>query len=477
MNRPDEPNSAPMQCEVLPVILCGGWGTRLWPLSRTGFAKQHVALFEGDSLFQQTLARLTRPPFARPLIIAARDARFMVTEQAAASGVEVELALEPEGRDTLAAVTFAAVLASRRDPKAPVLVLPSDHFVPDAQAFASTVVRAAKLALDGELVIFAVRPTSPATAYGYIVPGAPVVGEARRVDRFVEKPEAEHALALIAEGALWNAGMFCFRPDVALAEIETYAPEALAKVRAAVAAAEIELGALVAGDEFRQTVKTSFDYAVMERTTRAVVLPVDYVWSDLGDWEATWQLSPKDETGVASSGQVVAMDVTNSYIRSEGRLVCALGVDNLAIIETPDAVLVTNLERAQDVKMVVAELESIGRDEARLPQRVQRPWGWYQTVDLGNRFRVKRILVEPGKRLSLQSHHHRAEHWIVVRGTAQVVRGDETLLLSENDSIYLPLGIVHRLGNPGKIPVEIIEIQTGAYLEEDDIVRLKDDFS
>ena len=461
---------------VIPVVLCGGSGTRLWPLSRKEFAKQYVGLLAGQSLFQRALARVKGELFAKPLVIAGMDAHFLVAEQAAAEGIAIDLALEPEGRDTLAAVALAALLAARRDPEATVLVAPSDHLVPDVAAFAEAVGAAARLAARGDLVVFGVRPSEPATAYGYIAPGEPLAEGGHRVHRFVEKPDAEHAVALISDGCLWNAGMFCFRPEVALREIEMYAPETYARVREAVATATADLDATVVGDAFRQAPKISFDHAVMEKTTRAAVLPTDFAWSDIGDWKEAWRLAPKDEAGVARTGAVVAQDVKDSYLRGEDRLVCALGVEGLAVVDTTDAVLVAPIARTQEVKNLVGRLEAEGWPQARTPARVHRPWGWYQTMDRGERFRVKRIQVAPGKQLSLQKHHHRAEHWVVVRGTAEVTRDGDVVLLRENESIYLPLGCVHRLANPGKVPVEIIEVQTGAYLEEDDIVRLEDDF-
>lgn len=461
---------------VIPVVLCGGSGTRLWPVSRREFAKQHVALLDGESLFQRTLARVAGPPFARPLVLAGAGAHFMVAEQAAGIGVAIDLALEPEGRDTLAAVTAAALLAAKRDPEAVVLVTPSDHLVPDVAGFATAVAAAAELAAAGDLVVFGVRPSEPATGYGYVAPGEALTGGGHRVHRFVEKPDAERAVHLIADGCLWNAGMFCFRPDAALREIEAHAPETYARVREAVDGATADLGAVVLGDAFRRAPKISFDHAVMEKTARAAVLATDFAWSDVGDWKEAWRLAPKDDAGVARTGPVVTADVTDSYLRGEDRLVCALGVDGLAVVDTADAVLIAPIARTQEVKALVARLEAEGRPEARTPARVHRPWGWYQTMDRGDRFRVKRIQVAPGKQLSLQKHHHRAEHWVVVRGTAEVTRDGEVVLLRENESIFLPLGTVHRLANPGKIPVEIIEVQTGAYLEEDDIVRFEDDF-
>ena len=293
---------------------------------------------------------------------------------------------------------------------------------------------------------------------------------------FEEKPDSGRAEALIAEGCLWNAGMFAFRADAGLAEIGRLAPHALSVVTRAVQEATMDLGAMRLGSAFATAPKASFDRAIMEKTGRAMVVPADFAWSDVGDWREIWSLAAKDGDGVAREGNVQTLDVRNSYIRSEGRLVCAIGVEGLVVVDTPDAVLVARMDRSQDVKALTDQLRAEGRGEADTPARVHRPWGWYQTVDLGDRFRVKRIQVPPGKQLSLQKHHHRAEHWIVVRGTAEVTRNDEVLTVRENESIYLPAGCVHRLANPGRIPVELIEVQTGAYLEEDDIVRIEDDF-
>lgn len=462
---------------LVPVILCGGRGTRLWPVSRRSFAKQHVPLLGGESPFQRTLRRLRAAGcFETPLVITNAEGRYMAADQARATGVAVELAVEPEGRETLAAVSLAAMLALRRMRDATVLVLPSDHLIPDVAAFAAAA-RAAEVAgANGDLVTFGLAPGGPSTAYGYILPGQSASGGARRVRAFVEKPTAERAKALIAEGCLWNTGMFCFQAEAGLAEIEALAPEGFAAVGRGLDQARSDLGALCLGPSFAEAPRISFDYAVMERTARAVVLPVDLAWSDIGDWREVWALSPRDSHGVAREGPVAAIDVKDSYLRAGERLVCALGVEGLVVVDTPDALLVAGMDRAQDVKEMVARLVEQGRPEACTPARVHRPWGWYQTMDLGDRFRVKRIQVAPGKQMSLQKHHHRAEHWVVVRGTAEVLRDGETLTVRENESVYLPVGCVHRMRNPGRIPVEIIEVQTGAYLEEDDIVRLEDDF-
>ena len=464
--------------QVVPVVLCGGSGTRLWPLSRKDFAKQHVPILGGQSPFQRTLSRLASlPGVGRPIVLTGPVGRFMVAEQAAATSMDVDVVIVPEGRDTLPAIAAAAARVARRDADALVLVLPSDHLIPDTAAFAAAVGQAAQGASDGALVTFGLHPTRPATAYGYIRPGAAVEASGLlRIAAFVEKPNAAHAAALIEEGCLWNAGMFLFRARDGLSEIARLAPEAAAIVEKAVAEAEMDLGALRLAPAFATAPKVSFDYAVMEKTDRGLVAPADFTWSDIGEWREIWLQSPRDTRGVALDGDAVAVDCDDVYLRSENRLICALGVDNLAIVDTPDALLVAPLDRTQEVKGLVTMLAARGRPEATTPARVYRPWGWYQTMDLGDRFRVKRIHVTPGKKLSLQKHHHRAEHWVVVRGTAEVTRDDQVVLVRENESIYLPLGAVHRLANPGRIPVEIIEVQTGAYLEEDDIVRIEDDF-
>jgi mannose-1-phosphate guanylyltransferase/mannose-6-phosphate isomerase len=410
------------------------------------------------------------------MVVTGAGGRFMAADQAAEIGVAADLVIEPEARDTLPAIAAVAELVARRDPDAIALILPSDHLIPDAEAFAAAVARAAAAAAEGALVAFGVTPSAPSTAYGYIRPGDEVAPGVRRVAAFEEKPEAVRAESLIAEGCLWNGGMFCFRAESGRAAIAALAPEVAQAAAAAVDAATEDLGALRLGAAFAEAPKISFDYGVMEKTDRAVVVAADFTWSDIGDWRELWAQSEKDSAGNALEGAAIVRDGRDNYIRADGRLVCALGVEGLAVVDTPDAVLVAPLERTQEVKGLVAALAAEGRAEATTPARVHRPWGWYQTMDLGDRFRVKRIQVSPGKKLSLQKHHHRAEHWVVVRGTAEVTCDGETFVLRENESTFLPLGCVHRLANPGMIPVEIIEVQTGAYLEEDDIVRFEDDF-
>jgi mannose-1-phosphate guanylyltransferase/mannose-6-phosphate isomerase len=462
---------------IIPIVLCGGAGTRLWPVSRRDFAKQHAPILQGASPFRRTLERLAHPCFEAPIVVVGQAGRFLAAEQAAEAGVTVEMLLEPEGRDTAAAIAAAAGLAARRRPDAVAMAFPSDHVIDDLAAFRAAAAAAARAAASGLIATVGVRPDGPATGFGYIRPGAPTAGGARRVAAFVEKPDAARAAALIAEGCLWNAGMFCFRVDALMEEAARLTPATAAAAAEGLAGARDDLGALLLDAAFARAPRVSFDHAVMEKTDRAAVVEAELGWSDVGDWRAVWRRSPRDDAGNAAAGAAVLRDCRDSYVRADGRrLVCALGTEGLAVVDTPDAVLVAPLDRAQEVRALVAELADAGRPEATAPARVRRPWGWHQTVDRGERFRVKRIQVAPGRRLSLQKHHHRAEHWVVVRGAAEVTRDGETLLVRENESVYLPAGCVHRLGNPGRIPVELIEVQTGAYLEEDDIVRLEDDY-
>ncbi len=462
--------------KITPVILCGGSGTRLWPLSRKGFAKQYADLFGEGSTFQQTIARVSDSDlFDMPIVLTGRGERFLVADQARHVGIDVEIILEPEGRDSLAAIAVAAEVAARRDPQTVLIALSSDHLIPDTDAFTAICRKAAEVAKTGRIVVLGVTPDHPAEKFGYIRPG-PFEHGVAKVAAFTEKPDATTAASLIAEGALWNAGMFCFRADVGLAEIAAHAPEVANTVHDALTSSACDLGAEVLGDAFLTAPKTSFDYGVMEKTALASVIEADFAWSDVGDWQELWAASNKDENGLASEGDVVTRNVSRSYIRGESRLICAIDVEGLAIIDTQDALLIAPLDQAQDVKALVGDLTEAGRPEAVEHARVYRPWGWYQTIDQGPRFRVKRIQVDPGKQLSLQMHHHRSEHWTVVTGAAEVTLGDEVTMVNENESVYVPVGTVHRLANPGKIAVALIEVQTGAYLEEDDIVRLDDDF-
>lgn len=461
---------------LVPAILCGGAGTRLWPVSRRDFGKQHAPMLGGPSPFRRTLARVGGEVFAEPIVIGAAASRELLLEQAAEAGRTVQIALEPAGRDTLAAVTLAACLAVRRDPSAIVMVMPSDHLIPGVEAFTRAAEAAARLASDGQIVVLGIAPTEPSTAYGYIARGKPLPAGGHALARFVEKPDAAVAATLIDQGCLWNAGIFCFRADAGLLEIERHAPEALRAVEAAIRDAREEAGLLLLGEAFLEAPRVSFDVAVMERTRQGAVLGADFAWSDIGDWKSVWQQSPRDATGVAREGRVVTRDVSDCYLRSDGRLVCVLGVRDIAVVDTADALLIAPLDRAQEVKAMVAELEAEAAPEALAPVRVSKPWGWYETLELGARFRVKRLVVLPGRQLSLQWHRHRAEHWIVVQGAAEITRGEETWTLHENQTVDLPVGCLHRLRNPGRIDLEVIEVQTGTYLGEDDIVRVDDDY-
>lgn len=462
---------------ITPVIMCGGSGTRLWPLSRRALPKQFVPLVQGKSLLQLTLERAALMG-ARQIIVASEDHRFLVQECVAAAGVQCTLLLEPVARNTAAAMAAAALNVAT---DTLLLFLPADHHIPDPVTFASAIRAGVPAARAGAIVTFGVQPTCPSTAYGYIEQGDVLAGQggARAVQRFVEKPNAAHAQELLlAGGYYWNAGIFLCQAGVLIAALESLAPDILAACREAVAAQ------IVDGDFHRLGTKAfaacrseSIDYAVMEKAANVAVLPLVAAWSDIGSWNAVAELSPPDADGNRIFGQGHTLQASDTYIHAPHRPVVALGTNKLLIIDTEDALLVAQVDHAEQVKTVVAQLEAQGVRQAQHHRRVARPWGAYDTVDLGERFLVKRIVVKPGAALSLQKHHHRAEHWIVVRGTAEVTNGDQVMLLTENQSTYIPLGQVHRLSNPGKVPLEIIEVQSGAYLGEDDIVRLQDTYA
>ncbi len=463
---------------ILPVIMCGGSGTRMWPLSRESLPKQFLPLLEERSTFQSTLTMLARPDtFAPPIIISNRDYRFLVAEQMAAVSVAGEIVLEPMRRDSGPAVAVAAELAYLQGPDTIVAMLASDHCVQNRDGYVELCRQAAAAASEGYIVTLGVTPDHPATGYGYIRPGDKVTGTpgVRKLEAFAEKPNAETASAYIAAGYLWNSGNFFFRADVMRAEIEAFEPQIAKAAREAVAGAARDLDFLVLETEaFARAPRKSIDYAVMERTTRAAVIPANIGWSDVGSWSAVRELSSPDSSGNVVHGEGVVMNASNVYLRSEGGLAAVVGVDDIVVINTGDAVLVVAASQADKVKDLVERLKADGRREPLEHRRVYRPWGYYQSIDNGARHQVKRITVKPGAALSLQKHHHRAEHWIVVRGTAEVVRDEETRLVHENESIYLPIGCVHRLANPGKIDLDLIEVQTGSYLGEDDIVRFED---
>ena len=454
--------------------MCGGSGTRLWPLSRKALPKQFVPLVQGKSLLQLTLER-SRPLGERQMIVASEEHRFLVQECALAARVSATILLEPVARNTAAAMAAAALNAP---PDALLLFLPADHHIPDPEAFAACIRAGEAAARHGSIVTFGVLPTFPSTAYGYIQQGEPLAdqGAAHAVQRFIEKPKADRAQEiLLAGGHYWNAGIFLIQASTLLAALQAHAPDILAACQAAVSVQQADgdfrrLGA----QAFAACRSDSIDYAVMEKASNVAVLPFSAAWSDVGSWNAVADLSPADAQGNRIHGQGHMLNATDTFIHAPHRPVVALGTKNLLIIDTADAVLVADAALAEQVKNVVAQLEAKGVREAQHHRRVARPWGVYDSVDAGERFQVKRIVVKPGATLSLQKHHHRAEHWIVVTGTAEVTNGDKVMLLTENQSTYIPLGQIHRLANPGKVPLEIIEVQSGAYLGEDDIVRIED---
>ncbi len=467
------PTAAPV---IQPVIMCGGAGTRLWPASRESMPKQFIPLLDDLSNFQITALRFVRPGFAKPLILASSDVRFIAAEQLQAIGVEAEIVLEPTRRDSAAAVAVATCLAQRQTPDTMALVVASDHLIGDTDAFLAACLAAADGASQGFIMTLGVAPTSPATGYGYIQPGAAIAGtEASRVSRFVEKPDAETAARYVAKGYLWNSGNFLFRADAMAAELKRHAPEVLAAAVGALAGATSDLDFLrLDAAAFAAAPRTSIDRAVMERTDMAGVLPVSFAWSDIGTWGAIWDASAQDRDGNAFRGQVEAVETRNSLVHSDGVLTTVVGLDDVVVVSTPDAVLVASRHRADGVKDLVAKLKAGRRVEVDEHLRMYRPWGSYQRIDAGPRFQVKRITVKPGQRLSLQKHFHRAEHWVVVRGTAEVTIDDRVILRHENEAAYLPIGSVHRLANPGRIDLELIEVQVGSYTGEDDIVRFED---
>jgi len=463
---------------VYPVILAGGCGTRLWPMSRESWPKQFLPLLGELSPFQATLKRVRAIEGAKPAtVVASAEHRFLVKEQVAQSAESLHaLYLEPCGRSTAPAVALAAYDLVQEDPEAVLLVLPADHDIPDDAAFAESVVRGLSAACAGRLVIFGIEPRWAETGYGYIERGNPIDPGCARVASFVEKPELEIAQRLVTSGRhFWNSGMFLFGARAFIDEIERLEPE-LARLckECAMKLGAGRADATIDTATFSACKSISVDHAVLERTTRAAMVPASFSWSDIGSWEALWDRAAKDEHGNECRGDVQLHDVSGSLIRSHHRLVVGIGLEDLVVVETPDAVLVARRSESQRVREAVEQLKGQGRGEPRNHRRVARPWGTYEDIDQGERFRVKRITVAPGEKLSLQYHHHRAEHWIIVSGTARVTRGDKEFLLTENQSVYIEVGQVHRLENPGKVPLQLIEVQTGGYLGEDDIVRLED---
>ena len=461
---------------ITPVIMCGGGGTRLWPSSRTNYPKPFVPFIGDASTFERTLARVSdRALFAPPVIVANEDHRFLIADGCARAGVkDAQLVLEPEARDTAAAIGAAAEILATRDKDAVMLVLAADHVVEDFAAFAETCRKALPAAQTGRIVTFGILPTEPATGYGYINPEAHGEG-IHRVKAFKEKPDAATAARYIAEGYLWNSGNFLMRAGTLLEELLQFEPElTIAVKQAAQLATEFWGSVKLDATAFSMARKISIDYAVMEKSAKVDVIEARYSWSDIGTWDAVWELTAKDAAGNAFIGQVEQFDASNTYVHSPDMLTALVGVQNLAVVVTADAVLIADRSRSEDVKKLVDTLKIKRPLAVAAPKRGYRPWGYYETLDLGARYQVKRIVVKQGGKLSLQKHFHRAETWTVVSGSATVEVDGVRKLLSENESIYLPLGCIHRLENPGKLPLVLIEVQCGAYLGEDDIVRIED---
>ena len=465
--------------KIQPVILCGGSGTRLWPASRTRYPKQFMLLGNGSTLFKETLRRTEYLDQTRPPVIVSNDAcRFFVSAALSEEGREGIVILEPQSRNTAPAIALAACAALEEDDDGLLLVLPSDHKFEQPESFCRSVEKARQAAESGLLVTFGVQPSSPETGYGYIRRGEALSGDGVfRVAKFLEKPEKAKAEAFLAEGGYyWNSGIFFFRASVFMEELRKFAPDVWQAARSAWGERRTDLSFVRPGQSFCQSPAISIDYAVMVRTGRAAVGLVECGWSDLGSWEAFYEIAQKDQFGNACEGDVITENARNCYLRSSGRLIAALDVHDLAVVETRDAILVTDRRRSQDVRHVVEKLKLEKRPESDIHLKVYRPWGSYETLVMSDRFQVKRIVVSPGEENSLQMHYHRAEHWIIVSGTAEVTIGGEVRLLTENESVYVPLGLQHRIKNPGTIPLVFIEVQSGAYLGEDDIVRLQDNY-
>ena len=464
---------------LTPVLLSGGVGSRLWPVSREAHPKQFQPLAGELSMLQETLRRTSDLEESAPLVVCNEEHRFMVAEQLRQGELAASaLILEPVGRNTAPAVALAALQALEQDSEALLLVLPADHVMQDVAAFVAAVGKAIPLARQGRLMTFGVVPSGPETGYGYIKCGATIDADLYDLERFVEKPDVDTAQAYVESGNyLWNSGMFLMRAASYLEELALHNPQMMAACKQAMAGAEVDMDFVRPDAEaFHNCPSDSIDYAVMEKTDKGAVVSLDCGWSDVGAWSALWDVATRDEQGNATKGDVILDNCRDSYFRSESRLVAATGVDNLVVVETADAILVANRDRVQDVKNIVNQLKAEKRPEIYLHRCVYRPWGSYESLVVSDRFQVKRITVNPGQRLSLQMHHHRAEHWIVVHGTAEVTCEDKVFMLGEDESTYIPLGHKHRLANPGRIPLELIEVQSGTYLGEDDIVRFEDQY-
>jgi mannose-1-phosphate guanylyltransferase/mannose-6-phosphate isomerase len=463
---------------IIPLIMCGGAGTRLWPASREGRPKQFLRLFGPRSTFQETIRRVGDPAvFGRPIIVTNHQYRFLVAEQLAEIGVDADILLEPHRRDSAPAIVAGAVHALRRGEAAVVLALAADHVVTDVAGFVAACRTARAAAEGGHIVTFGVTPDRPAIEYGYIRRGKGLCEGVFAAEKFVEKPDAATAHTYVEQGYLWNSGNLLFGARLFVDEYRGFDAASAAAVTAAVEGAGSDLGFItLKADDFARATAKSVDYAVMEKTTRAAVVPVSYGWSDVGSWQAVWDLADKDTAGNASQGTAVFVNSKSSYAASDKALVSLFGVENLVVISSEDAVLVANRHSVDGMRQLVQRLKQVAPKITEDHLQMHRPWGYYHSLDTGTRYQVKRIMVKPGGRLSLQLHHHRSEHWVIVRGTAQVTVGNEVKTVHENESIYIPIGTPHRLENPGKIDLELIEVQTGSYLGEDDIVRIEDDY-
>ena len=467
----------PVINNIVPTIMCGGSGTRMWPLSRTMYPKQFLSLVNETSLLQDTLLRLPKD-CSQSILICNEEHRFLVAEQARSYVQNPAIILEPEGRNTAPALALAAIQALEKNKDAVLLVLASDHVIKDTEQFHKVVEQANQLANEGKLATFGIVPTHPETGFGYIKQGKKLGEFGYVVDKFVEKPNTHLAEEFVAAGVyLWNSGMFMFKASRYLEELKKYKPHIFAQCNEAMADINLDMDFIRPSKAaFLACEDESIDYAVMENTDSAVVVPLDAGWSDVGSYSALWDITEKDENNNVIKGDAITVNSKNCYLHSDSRLISTIGVNNLVIVDTKDAILIANKDDVQDIKKVVKTLKDNNRAEATQHRLVYRPWGHYDSIDMGERFQVKRITVKPGAKLSVQMHHHRAEHWIVVSGSAMVTINEETKLYTENQSCYIPIGAVHALENPGKLPLELIEVQSGSYLGEDDIVRFEDKY-